>query len=789
MASSLTLDIIAKLDPKGFNDLAKYMEDVKNQTQAASGSAIKLADSFSALKNAVVGGVLTLPLINFTREAIRSEDVTARFRLQLESLNQSISQSQIDELAQKTRRFGIAETEMVQGLAQGLTYLKTTTNEMRLLDTAIGMTVLKGISLGQAFQQIGMIQLGNTRILRQYGITLDTSIKDPTDRTAKAIEELRKKMEPMAKESGTLASEMKKAGATIGDIGEKIASSLLPPITAVLKAFNSLSDSTKQTILTIGLVGTTILGVSKILLALQAITARFAVTSGVAAVSTGSLTTAIGIMGPVTQATSLEIDRLAMSIGVAIAAEQKAITSTVIFGKTIANANIIFLAASVIIGALWSIYSQWKDKQDKATKAREDQTIADAAGVKQLQANIEILKEEITTDDDKIAKLKELKEASQGFLDARTTAIQKGSKLEAESAENFRQQAEVKIKTLERLQEAEKASGKITTEEAQKMANVRNFGGETEAEIMALTQLRNGYRDVFGEKSLAALAADDKIKDSERKLRQERTTTQKELLSIQGDLAKKAISEETNARRLGRESFAIIDKEQTAKMLAVELQLKKAELNQEAAALSKEWAKNAELKKAFVQKEEAALRDIRIAYARAALDKELELALMTAEERAKYDEEQARARQILGRVSSVDQIGKLSDEEKTLLKTMQDQSILEAKMAELAKERQKATEEEWKTRINFTKTGMASRVPLTESELAQKDVEALGVNNKALGVKLTTDTNVTLTVSNPGELADKVSTAVVGAIKPYFEEAAKEAARQTALMGNNLKQG
>lgn len=784
MASNLILEIASRLDPKGFDDLTKSMENVKTQTQAASKSAGQMADSLGAIKNAVIGTALSLPLINFTREAIRSEEVTAKFQLQLQSLNQSISQSKIEELAQKTRRFGIAETELIQGLSQGLTYLKTTSNEMQLLDTAIGMTVLKGISLGAAFQQIGLIQLGNTRILRQYGITLDKDIKDPTERTAKAIEELRKKMEPMAKESGTLASEMKKAGATMGDIGEKIASSLLPPITAVLKAFNSLSDSTKQTILTIGLVATSVAGVSKIFAALRAAILLLGPANVVAATTTGQLVVAEGFAAAAADTEALAQAKLALAINGAVLAQQKAATSITAFGMTISKANLAFFAITTTIGLLISWYMKWEEQQKKGQKAREDQTVADAAAVKQLQANIDILEEEITTDTDLIAKIKELEDAKKAEADSSTQGLAKSSAQFAASQKDFIAKADEQIAKLKQLEDAEKSAGKITTEEAQKMANVRLFGGETQAEIASLIQLREAYKAAYGEKSDAALAADDKVKASQKKLRQEEVSNQKELVTLKATLAKEAIDEETLARKLGRESSIAISKEQTAKMLAVELQLKKAELEQEKAALGDFWLKNAENRKLLVQKEEAALRKIRLDSARASLDEELALALMTSEEKVKYEEEQAKAKQILSRVSNVGQIGQLSDEEKTLLKTMQDQSLLEAKMAEFAKERAAAAEEESKTRIDFQ---LGRRVPLTQAELAQKDVQALSIT-KPQELTLNTKSEINVTIANPGEFASMVAAELQKKWEADMIAAAKNTAAQTTLTGQNLKQ-
>jgi hypothetical protein len=114
---------------------------------------------------------------------------------------------------------------------------------------------------------------------------------------------------------------------------------------------------------------------------------------------------------------------------------------------------------------------------------------------------------------------------------------------------------------------------------------------------------------------------------------------------------------------------------------------------------------------------------------------------------------------------------------------MEDRTILEAKMAEFAKDRAEANKLESETMIDFQK---GRRVP-KPGIIEDTSIKGLDVN-KALNMKLTTDTTVNLTIANPGELSDAVATAVVGRVKPLIDEIAKNAANQPALTGANLKQ-
>jgi len=261
MASNLILRVASEFDPKGFNQLKQNLEDVKQKTQQTATASASMGESFRALTQIIGGAVLTLPLTGFIKEAITSEEVTSRFRMQVESLGKSFTGINLEAIIKQTRDLaGITSTELVKALSSGLVYFKDTDKELQYLNTAIGMTKVRGVDLATAFQQLGYIMLGSTRVARLYGISIHSEIHDPSQRAAVILDEMRKKMEPLAKQTGTTAEALKIMGANIKDIGEKIGGALIAPIGEVAKAFNGLSDTMKEFIVVSGLSITTISG-------------------------------------------------------------------------------------------------------------------------------------------------------------------------------------------------------------------------------------------------------------------------------------------------------------------------------------------------------------------------------------------------------------------------------------------------------------------------------------------------------------------------------------------------
>jgi len=285
MASALIATVQWKVDKTGLDQSEQGLERVQQQMQRTAASAKDVGTSFSSLKNIIVGTALTLPLAGFVKEAIQSEEVTARMGLQFKALGQSIENINLEAVSRQVRNLaGITQTELVTALGTGIRYFKDADKELKYLNTAIGMTKVSGVSLSTAFQQLGYITMGYTRVARQYGISMHNEIKNPTERANAILADFQKSMEPLAKQTGTTSEALKIMGASIKDIGEKVGSQFLAPIGEIAKVFNNMDDSMKEIAITTVLLGGAIWGLStafKVLNAQMAGNALLSIFSGV----------------------------------------------------------------------------------------------------------------------------------------------------------------------------------------------------------------------------------------------------------------------------------------------------------------------------------------------------------------------------------------------------------------------------------------------------------------------------------------------------------------------------
>jgi hypothetical protein len=270
MPSNIIITFQTKADTTGTDQVGKNMERLKQQMRETAESASDIGVSFGNLRNLIAGTVLTLPLVGFIKEAIRSEEITARFSRQLGVLGESVSGIDIEGLTRRVHEFGISQTELIQAFSKGLPYFRSTQRELELLNTAIGMTRYSGVDLSTAFQQLGYIMLyGSSRVARQYGISIHSEIRDPTMRAAAVVRDLTTAMEPLATQSGTTAEALKQMGVTIHDTAEILGKEFLGAINLVATGFNKLPEWTKEAIVNFVLLGAAVQGVTLLVSGLQ----------------------------------------------------------------------------------------------------------------------------------------------------------------------------------------------------------------------------------------------------------------------------------------------------------------------------------------------------------------------------------------------------------------------------------------------------------------------------------------------------------------------------------------
>ena len=643
MASPLRFLIESAYNPKGTDDAARALNNLAAQTQQTAAAARDIGKAFDNVRRVLVGAALTLPLAGFVRQAIASEEATARWGLQLESLGQSISDVNIEALSKSVRDLaGVTQTELVSALATGLKFFKDTTKELEYLNTAIGITKVSGVSLSQAFQQIGQVQLGyGSRVARQYGISMHREIEEPTKRAAAILEDLRKRMEPLARQTGTTSESLKILGANIRDIGETIGSEFIAPIGEIAKAFNRLDDSTKELIIRTVLYTTAVYGLA---------TAYGVLSKSLAGTAISKTITDLSLLATL-PVTLKELPTLFTLIGQSL----KGLGATVIVAASIA----------LVVRYVQAV-KDWGNELDAAAakEAAINKKLSDAS-----TARLTDLGKEISATEDLTLVIGELKD-EYDLLALRVGVVDKKRGGASETILREKEIAKQRLDGAIALQKAiedvdAKGLGKI--DEAYKIATqgrlkfeIDKLKEKYEATINnenLIAKDRQKFLAVYGAQ-LDALLTDELRKQND---------IQRNIAGLRISLMKDGLEKELAARRL---------------ML----------LNEREAFLSN-TKDSMEARKLLAEKYSKDERDIRIKYAKQALQEELDFALRTKEEQAKFTIEYETAQALL-RQKGTGGIKSFSDTEKEILKTEGGRKSLNEQLEKSVERRAKAATSE-----------------------------------------------------------------------------------------------
>jgi len=173
---------------------------------------------------------------------------------------------------QKVTTFGDEEIMVVQRMLvqYGL--------EEKILDevteATLDLAVAKKMDLRTAADLVGKTIGSTTNALSRYGVATVTA-KDRTERAKQTIEGLARLFGGQARaQAQTFAGQVAQMAGLISDVKEKIGFALMPVLLKIVKAikdvaewFNNLNPSIRKTIITIGLIGTAILVLTKVVMA------------------------------------------------------------------------------------------------------------------------------------------------------------------------------------------------------------------------------------------------------------------------------------------------------------------------------------------------------------------------------------------------------------------------------------------------------------------------------------------------------------------------------------------
>jgi len=178
------------------------------------------------------------------------------------SLEDVISATQYKTgIADDEQRIALGELVMITGDYQ---------RSLDLMPLALDLAAAKEMDLGTAAEVVGRVAVGNTTILKRYGIELKEGAT-----AAEALAEMQSKVGGTAEAT---RDPMKVLGAQIGDLKEAIGTALLPVVTKwldkltlIIKNVQIWAEANPTLIKTIAAVGVALIGAGGLLIALSQI--------------------------------------------------------------------------------------------------------------------------------------------------------------------------------------------------------------------------------------------------------------------------------------------------------------------------------------------------------------------------------------------------------------------------------------------------------------------------------------------------------------------------------------
>lgn len=685
MASNLIFRIASEFEAKGTDDATKGLEKVRQQMEKTATASSGIATGVMSLFKTISGVALALPLAGFIKEAIRSEEVTARFRMQLESLGQTIEDIDIEGLSDRVRDLGITQTEFVSALASGLTYLKDTDKELALLNTALGLSKSRGIDLSTAFRILGQVTAGYTMIARRYGVSTHSEIKDKTERTAAVLAEFTKKFAPLAEQTNTVSEALKKMSAHIKDAGESLGATFLPMIGGIVNGFNKLSDNTQELVVWIGLLTSAGIG----------------------------LTAAIVPWIPALAAAGITIGTLILPITL-LAAEIAFFTHNVYLNDQ------AFIKSGETLAKYYNMVA-------KAMLTRAGDLGKEIDLTQDLTVTIADLKEQ-----EKLLGIKIAEAAVRG---------EEGIKKQAEADLKVNQE---RLKNFETAEKYKEKTGLMTAEniaEAHKKATLSVYeydvylAKKKSDDILAVNNLSIESRKM----AEAVYRRDIEQADVKEMQRQAAYARDLETLKLSG--MKEGIDRELAERKIAAQY--------------------------ERATLEKSLRESLEYRTALVRDQAKKEAEIRMQKVIEEMDKEVAFALKSTEEQIKYTTELEQARRLLADIKLND-LKNTNQAAKDLLHTEGGSEALQERIKVWREEALKIeTEKALKAKeyVEFLKQGQE----ITEKITKEKGIKEFGISKEAF-TKIEEDVKISITISNLGELGNKVAEVVRNEVKKHEKD-------------------
>ena len=219
------------------------------------------------------GGAIVAGMGMAVKAANEEQIGISRLEAQLKNVGVSyddVKGSLEDVISATQYKTGIADDEQRIVLGELVMITGDYQRSLDLMPLALDLAAAKEMDLGTAAEVVGRVAVGNTTILKRYGIELKEGAT-----AAEALAEMQSKVGGTAEAT---RDPMKVLGAQIGDLKEAIGTALLPVVTKwldkltlIIKNVQIWAEANPTLIKTIAAVGVALIGAGGLLIALSQI--------------------------------------------------------------------------------------------------------------------------------------------------------------------------------------------------------------------------------------------------------------------------------------------------------------------------------------------------------------------------------------------------------------------------------------------------------------------------------------------------------------------------------------
>jgi len=243
MASSLILQLLAKLDPQGFEDLRNRLSGMVSQIKGAQTQTEKLSFSFKNFLQIAGSVAIAAGLTEFTKQAIENEKVVTRLRNQLDLLGLSGSSlvKDFEALAEKQSELTkFQSTQSLQALSQLINFTQSAARAQQLLVLAQDIAAATGRELSTVTLALARAQAGTVVLLSRI-TGLSSGQARELQKNGELIAELSRRFGGFAEKDGkTAAGQLAILTNRFQNVSQVLGDQTLPLVTAFLRAINSI---------------------------------------------------------------------------------------------------------------------------------------------------------------------------------------------------------------------------------------------------------------------------------------------------------------------------------------------------------------------------------------------------------------------------------------------------------------------------------------------------------------------------------------------------------------------